>query len=100
MIKLQDNLIIGIDPDLHKSGIAIWNYSNNGFDTITSLYIWDIFAILKDLQHENCKILLEYDKSNYTWHKGGKGAAINVGKNKAVAIIIKEFLVIIFYCLF
>jgi hypothetical protein len=40
---------------------------------------------------KNAHYIIEQSSSNNTWHKGGKGAAINVGKNKAIAQIIIQY---------
>ena len=83
-------MLIAIDPDLHKTGIAV--YENGKFIYINSNFIWDIFGMLKTLNNRNdLTVLIEFPKNTNTYHNGGKGAALNVGKNQAVAIILKEF---------
>lgn len=84
--------LIGIDPDLHKSGVAI--KENDILTMCECLTMWELFDFLRiqTSGEENYMVLLEFSFVTNTWHKGGKGAALNVGKNQAVAIIIKEFL--------
>lgn len=84
------NKIIGIDPDLKKSGITIYDIEKKEYEICTSLPMWDLFSILK--LEKNSFVILEFSTSNFTWQKGGKVGAMNVGKNKAVATIIKEYL--------
>ena len=59
-----------------------------------SVYLWKLFDHLKKIIQfkDDYFIRLEYPNTTNTWHKGGKGAALNVGKNQAIAIIIKDFL--------
>jgi hypothetical protein len=90
--------LIGIDPDLHKSGFAVYSYKENKIIECKALYLWQMFDNLthwkenETLLECKIKILLEYPKNTNTYHAGGKGAALNVGKNMAIAIVIKEFL--------
>lgn len=91
-IQKRFEFLIGIDPDLHKSGFATYEYRINSIIDLQSLYLWDLFNELRIIDKTKFKILLEYPDNTNTYHKGGKGAALNVGKNQAVAIIIKEFL--------
>jgi len=77
--------IIGIDPDIDKSGIAV--YMNGKYTKITTMWLWDLFELLYSCNSINDYIIIIEDsnlKTN-TWHKGGRGAASNVGKNKAIS---------------
>lgn len=89
--------IIGCDPDLYKSGFAVYDRKDKKLTECTSLYMWQLFDCLQDccqeLKKEDFIVRLEYPKNTNTYHLGGKGAALSVGKNQAVAIIIKEFLI-------
>lgn len=93
---MKYKFVIGIDPDLHKSGVAIYNTETKQLNSCTSLNMWTLFDNLKEWilwsKPKDILIRLEYPSNTNTYHKGGKGAALNVGKNQAVAIIIKEFL--------
>lgn len=84
--------IIGIDPDLHKSGVAIYEPKGKKLIECTSMYMWDLFDTILVQSQFKTLFRLEFPNTTNTWHKGGKGASLNVGKNQAVAIIIKEFL--------
>lgn len=77
-------IIIGIDPDIDKSGVA----SNNGKDKeLLNLTYFELFEYLKEKQgiYEHILVLVEagwLNKSN--WHKDEKGsAALNakIGKH-------------------
>lgn len=86
--------IIGIDPDLHNSGIAFYDVATKKFTSVKTITMLRLMMYLE--KHESChrayhKFILEYPDSTNTWHKGGgRGTSLNVGKNQAVAIIIKE----------
>ena len=96
MENIKNKVIISIDPDLHKNGYAL--YQMGSFGCVTSVNMWELFKCLEaakwceDNTGDDLTVLLEYPENTNTYHKGGKGAALNVGKNQAVAIIIKEFL--------
>ena len=89
---MKYNYIIGIDPDLHKSGLAIYDTNKKSLVTCEAAEMWYLFECLYIYNDLSVLIRLEYPSNTNTWHRGGKGAALNVGKNQAVAIIIKEFL--------
>lgn len=81
--------IIGIDPDLRKSGVARIN--NNKLIFCESITMWDLFDYIKN--NKDCLYLLEAGHLNKNcWHSGGRGASSNVGKGKAVGIIIQDFM--------
>jgi len=85
--------IIGIDPDLHFNGFAIYCKETKEFTNIVSIPMWNVFEWVLELNKTSqIEVFLEYPDNTNTYHLGGKGAALNVGKNQAVAIILKEFL--------
>jgi len=85
--------IVAIDPDLHNNGYAIYSIDNKEFNQIISLPMWSVFEWVLELHKaSDIIVLLEYPENTNTYHLGGKGAALNVGKNQAVAIILKEYL--------
>ena len=86
----KSNILIGIDPDLRKSGVSIYNKEKKKLTMCTCMFIWDLFDFLD--KQVLSMTYLEYPSNTNTWHKGGKGAALNVGKNQAIAIIIWDFL--------
>ena len=87
--------IIAIDPDLNASGLAIFNTDIRELDICRTINIWDLFNLLLNYDLAfNILVLLEQSTNKATWHSGGVGASQNVGKNKAVASIIKDFMVV------
>jgi hypothetical protein len=92
--------IIGIDPDLKKNGVALFDITTNTLTVCKSMYIWDLFTFLNE-NKTDALILLEFSMSNYIWHQSKfqsrnyeNKIAANVGKNKAAAQIILDFLTI------
>ena len=84
---------IAIDPDLYKSGLA--KYSDGELVECVSTSIYNLFLYLLNEKNkgQNLEVLLEAGhKIKACWHGGGRGAASNTGKNKAVGIIIEDFL--------
>lgn len=96
-MKTNARYIIGIDPDLHKSGYSVYDRKDKKLTCCTSLFLWDIFSYIEELitslTSDQYLIRLEYPKSTNSWHGSSKGSALNVGKNQAIAIIIKEFMI-------
>lgn len=96
---MRDNarFIIGCDPDLHKSGYAVYDKQQKKLTECCALYMWEIFDYLHDccmeLPKEQFFVRLEYPKNTNNYHGGGRGSSVNLGKNQAVAIILKEFLI-------
>lgn len=84
--------IIAIDPDLHFNGLCFMK--DKKIIEVSSESMWDLFDVIK-LNKPDTLFLLEagHKEKCATWHKGGRGAARNVGKNNAVGIIIEEFLI-------
>jgi hypothetical protein len=82
--------IIAIDPDLSKSGVSVFN--ENGLVYCNCLDLEDLFIFLNG--RVNSLILLEAGHLiKNCWHKGGRGAASNTGKGKAVGVILERFLI-------
>lgn len=80
-------MIIGIDPSVNKSGVAV--IQNNALTLCESMYLWDLFDFIKE--HATASFFVEnsnLDKAN--WH-GVTGRA-NVGKNQGVSQIIVNFI--------
>lgn len=92
---MKPQFIIGIDPDLHKPGVAIYNMVTNKLQRCESITFLSLIKELIQLPiqtKDNTIVILEFSTSNNTWHPGGRGAACNTGKGKGAAIIIKEAL--------
>lgn len=72
----MQNVLIGIDPDVNKSGVCMYNSKTNF--TLLTLSYFELFDLLKNTKG-NIKIYIEagwLNKSN--WHKVVNGsAAIN-----------------------
>lgn len=72
---MKQNILVGIDPDVEKNGVAI---NNCGEITLSNLSFFDLFDKLKELQKQNIPLLVIVEggwlnKSN--WHKKVKGSA-------------------------
>jgi len=84
--------IIAIDPDVSGSGVCILS---DELEFIGTLQLWEIFDILFDLRlrglEKNNTVIIEQSKSTNTWHKGGKGAARNVGRNYEISNQLVKF---------
>jgi hypothetical protein len=84
-------LFFAIDPDLHKSGTALYNSETKKLLSCECVYLWDLFIMLDKMV--NITIFLEaghLDKR--CWHGGGRGGSSNVGKGKAIGVLLQEFM--------
>jgi hypothetical protein len=74
----KEKILIGIDPDVDKSGIAFLNGNHLELNNLTFFELFDYFRQIKE-KYENPIIYVEcgfLNKSN--WHKkAGKSAAFN-----------------------
>lgn len=80
-------MIIGIDPSVNKSGVAVME--NNALTLCETMHLWDLFDFIKD--NPNAQFYVEnsnLDKAN--WH-GATGRA-NVGKNQGISQNIVNFI--------
>lgn len=88
-------LFIGIDPDVDKSGIAVWD--KNRFIELTCLPLWDLFACISsfDGSYKICvRIEAGWLSKGLNWHKaGGLGAANAVGRNHEIGRQLEKFCV-------
>lgn len=84
-------ILLAIDPDLRKSGVASYDTNINELLSVESLPMWEVFDFLKRVKSVEHLVLIERSSSNNTWHKGGRGASVNVGKNKAIAELLVDF---------
>lgn len=75
---MKDKFLIGVDPDVEKSGIAIIDGNNVTIDNLTFFQLFDYLKFYKEKERKltvyvECGFL---NKSN--WHKSaGKSAAFN-----------------------
>jgi len=88
------NYILGIDPDLDKSGFALYCKETQQYVDVNCLYLWDLFIRLENLNKTSTLLVfLEAGHLNKnTWHKGGRGASKNVGKGQAIGILLERFM--------
>lgn len=78
----QPMYIIGIDPDVDKSGFAYWIMGQKL--RLEQYDLHDTFFTLMNLR-ENCFVRLEAGHTvKATWHKGGNGMAKRVGANQEI----------------
>lgn len=96
----MSSITIGIDPDIDKSGVAM--YSKEAGLTISSLSLWDIFPMIQQVYADG---LLRYvcieaghkeKKSN--WHAAPSAAVAQsigrkVGLNNAIGRLLEDFCV-------
>lgn len=90
---------IGIDPDLHKSGIAVWNASHAKWDLHKAIPNEDIIDTLSDIAPASkSKIYLEAGwvnkKSNFRGgnYRTAQAKARNVGENHAAGKMLVKML--------
>lgn len=87
-------IILAIDPDLRKSGVASYDTFAKGLMSVESLPLWEVFEFaerVKKHRPDDHIVLIERSSSKKTWHPGGDGASQNVGKNKAIAELLIDF---------
>lgn len=90
----MDKLLIGLDADVDRSGLAIWNPVAKSFVQLSDYSLFELFVKLGDL-HQRFELMVYLEDANLikaVWHKGGRGAAKNVGKNMAIAKQIRVFM--------
>lgn len=93
----SNRLIIGIDPDLVKSGVAVTDQGR--IVTLDAMRFFSLIKFIDEHKHQACFHLehVEHDKAVY-YRKGVDkiGARLkvaqNVGQVKAVGRLIKEYL--------
>lgn len=94
-------IIIGIDPDVEKSGVALVEDGN--IEILLNLNLWDLFDLLKEFKEcktdDNLTVVIEagwIDKNgkeakNKSYHGGGKGSSYDVGRNSEIGRQIAKF---------
>jgi len=96
---MHNPIYIGIDPDIDKSGIAVWNPVLNDYESIECLGFWDIIGFLLDNNKRIKEVRIEAGwliKTN--WHsmskQGKQGIAETgrrVGMNHKTGQLMVEF---------
>ena len=81
--------IISIDPDVRKCGIAM--YEDGRLIYCSAVGIWHVFDAIA--LYGDAVVIIEDGRliKCATWHAGGRGAALNVGKSQAPAIQIEDY---------
>lgn len=90
----MDKLLIGIDADVDKSGFSVWDPKSKAFVQLSDYSLFELFVKLNDL-HQRFELTVYLEDASLAkgmWHKGGIGAAKNVGKNMAIARQIQVFM--------
>jgi hypothetical protein len=90
MKKTEKPFLIGIDPDTHKSGVAIYNRHTKSLH-LFEYELWAVFDIIKQMKDEAIVRLEAGHKEKSTWHKGGNGMAKRVGANNEIGRQIEKF---------
>lgn len=91
----RTNIYIGIDPDIDKSGIAVWNKADRSLKLFT-LSFFDVLFLL-DTHQPHCSIIIEAGWLNKlsTWHaaqgRASERIAKNVGENHAIGKLLKQY---------
>lgn len=96
---MEIKIHIGIDPDVHKSGIAIWDSKNKRFNYIGLMSFWEIINEFES-QTKPFEVVIEggwlINKSN--WHdrpgqskQAGEAIAKNVGRNHQVGLLLRDY---------
>lgn len=91
----SNKIIIGIDPDVEKSGFCIVN--GGKIQQIGVFPLWELFNYLD--KHVNALVVIEagwIDKNgneakNKSYHGGGKGSSYDVGRNSEIGRQIAKF---------
>lgn len=88
-------IIIGIDPDVNASGFAY--FSNGELTTLSSYALLDVFDRFRGIsenqagEENKVQVHIEDIHSNRAvWHKGGSGAARNVGRCEQIQLEIEK----------
>lgn len=91
---MKHKLVIGLDPDIDASGVAVWDRETNSFASIFKCPIEDIFEFFQEFSTVNTLIYVEAgwknDKANF--RRGRKSAvsetiSMHVGMNHAASKI-------------
>jgi len=92
---------VGIDPDVHKSGLAVWKPNEKELDTY-AVSFWELIDKLKyyhNAYDDELVVILEAGwlnkKSNYHYAQNrnvSERIAKNVGANHQVGKLIEEYL--------
>jgi hypothetical protein len=86
------NLYIGIDPDVDKSGFAVWD--GNNYIELTCLSLPDLMTALK-AYHDEYLVMIRLEAGwlakGLNWHAGGLASANAVGRNHEIGRQIEKY---------
>lgn len=72
MNKTKYKLIIGIDPDIDKCGVAVLDVASKTIslnDMDITMLIYHVFEILKPYKRDECAVVVEIDRAHcHNWH--------------------------------
>lgn len=90
---MKSTMYIGIDPDVSKSGFAVWN--GVSFEELTCLALWDVFKAISVFNDEYCVIVrieAGWLSKGLNWHKsGGLRSSNDVGRNHEIGRQIEKY---------
>jgi hypothetical protein len=98
---MNNTLYIGIDPDIDRNGVAIWE-SENGILVLRNLTFWQLYDLLNGSRDRIRVVRIEAGwlntKSNWHGRSGqtkaeGEAIARNVGQNHAVGMLVCQMCV-------
>ena len=88
----KTKLYIGIDPDVSKSGFAVWQ--NKEYKELSCYYLPDLLLTLT-AYHREYDVLVRLEagwlSKGLNWHKGGLGSANKVGRNHEIGRQIEKY---------
>jgi len=93
-------IYLGIDPDVAKSGVAIWNSGEKEFVGLSTLKFFDLTTAIQFYKNNQLVVVIEAGwlnkKSNFHGRKGqskavGEKIAKAVGANHQVGKLLIEF---------
>lgn len=95
MENMDNKIIIGIDPDVEKSGVCM--LIKGKIKALINLPLWEIFDYI--MHTESPFVVIEagwIDKNgkeakNKSYHGGGKGSSYDVGRNSEIGRQIAKF---------
>lgn len=89
-------LILGIDPDVEKNGVALWNTLTEKFELIDGLTFWDLTAFIQRINPDFIIIEAGWLIKKHNWH-GSKNKSTserisnNVGRNHQIGRLLEDF---------
>lgn len=92
--KTYDMILIGIDPDVQKSGFAVWGTNDQKFIELSDYPLFELMCRLKEM-NEATQIFVYLEaghKLKQFWQKKGHGVAKAVGANNEIGRQIEVFL--------